>query len=239
MIVRAATAAGLLALSIVVGIVAARVSRKWLKGSRSTALQDAAEIIASGLFWLFLSVGIVLALAMTDPTQLAPIPSRLLAYFPRAIVAMLMIVGARVAGSLVGHTVVQAAHRATGKINTSLGTAVRVAILAGGAILAVSQLGIDTTILTILVAALAFGSMLGAALVVGLGGRRVASQVAAGRAMRELIGPGARVSSGALKGTVVEMHRVGVEIERSDGTRVHLPYERLLDDVVEFVRAPQ
>lgn len=238
MIVRICVAVALVLLAVVVGSLGARALRRLLKNRSSAAVQDAADVVASGFFWVVVSVGVVLALSMTDPDQLRPIPTRLLSYFPRIVVAMLIVVAARVIGTLLSHAAVQAAQRATGTVNTGLGTAVQIAVLLGGAVLAVSQLGIDTTIVTILVAALAFGVSLAAALVVGLGGRRVASEVAAGRAMRDLLAPGSGVAGKGIEGTVVALGRVGVQLETQSGTIVHVPYERLLDDAIEITPAP-
>ena len=67
----------------------------------------------------------------------------------------------------------------------------RVAILAAAAVLgAKPQLGIDTTILNILVAAVALSVTLALAGIAVVSGRHIARSVAAGRAVADLITPG-------------------------------------------------
>ena len=95
--------------------------------------------------------------------------------------------------------------------------------------LALSQLGVDTTLL-----GLALGVVVGApavaiALLTAFGGRQVASDIAAGRALRSHLKIGFRLSAGDIDGVIVAVHQVSVEVETAAGARVHLPLHCLLE----------
>ncbi|MFT5531649.1 MAG: hypothetical protein ACI91O_001677 [Candidatus Poriferisodalaceae bacterium] len=88
--------------------------------------------------------------------------------------------------SLAATAVEQAISRGTGKSAGAIPVVLKTVILTLAVILAASQLGIDTTIITIAVSSVFFSVGLGAALMVGLGGRGVA----AARALRYVLNSG-------------------------------------------------
>ncbi|NUR09956.1 MAG: mechanosensitive ion channel [Nocardioidaceae bacterium] len=94
--------------------------------------------------------------------------------------------------------------------------------------LVLGRLGVKTTLLTLLAAALLFGGASALALLVGLGGREVAAEVAAGRYQRRIVTVGARIDLDGITGTVVDLRAATTEISTdADGT-LHVPYSTLL-----------
>ncbi|MEZ5340757.1 MAG: hypothetical protein R2706_04710 [Acidimicrobiales bacterium] len=73
-------------------------------------------------------------------------------------------------------------------------------------LLAVAQLGIDTSVINLGVAAIFFGVAASLTLLVGLGGRDVAEQVASTRAVRRLVHEGDQVTLSDVSGTVLSIH---------------------------------
>ena len=67
------------------------------------------------------------------------------------------------------------------------------------------------------------------ALLSAFGGRGVASQVAAGRALRHRLRSGWQLEVGSLHGEIVELHTTFVEVEDDSGERHQLPNRWLLE----------
>ena len=110
-------------------------------------------------------------------------------------------------------------------------------ITAFAVLIAASQIGIDTQILTILVASIFFSIGLAAALVAGLGARDVAAELAAGRAVKRLLNPGDLVAYNDTAGRVINLHSVGLEIETGDGQTIVVPHSDLLSEAVHISRS--
>ena len=110
----------------------------------------------------------------------------------------------------------------------------KTAILTLAVILAASQLGIDTTIITIAVSSVFFSVGLGAALMVGLGGRGVA----AARALRYVLISGDVVQvDDVAEGVVVTVHSTSTEFETPNGNRLLVPNGKLLEASMSIQRA--
>ena len=105
--------------------------------------------------------------------------------------------------------------------------------MVGATILALGQLGIETTILIVLTAGAVATVALAAGLLAGLGGRDVASSIAAGRILRSEISEGRHI---IIDGEPMKVERLGaasVTLRSLTGDReVILTYTRLLADGV-------
>jgi hypothetical protein len=107
------------------------------------------------------------------------------------------------------------------------------------AIMALAQLGIDNTLIYILTACAFGGVMLSAALLTGLGGRDVASQIAAGRALKSQLVVGGRVANDDVSGTIVQLHATTVRLQLDDGSFLHVPYGSLFGQPFTMSAPPQ
>lgn len=224
------------------GIVAASILspivRRLLSGERRPeAVREVAPAAASFVFWALVALGLIFAIGMTSPETLEPIPSRLVAYFPKVLTAGVLLLLGNVAATLIALAIDRAMLRATGQPRPQVTRIVRASVLALTAILAVSQLGINTTIVNLLVAALVFSLGASSALLVGLGGRDVARHLAAGRYLRRVIHEGDSVTSNGVTGVVRAMHPVSIEVEVEGGVRVHLPNAQVIEEAVRVLPA--
>ena len=224
--------------AVVVGAIAARIVRNALARSSREALRSAAAPLATFVFSTLVIVGLVVALGFVDPDSLDTIPADLVDYLPRVLAAGIVAIGGNVVAS-VARTTTQRALRGTGAVRVGP-SVVRAVVLAFAFILAAAQLGIDTTIINIAAAAVLFGGAATMALLVGLGGRQVAGEIAAGRAWRTSLAVGDRVRAVRgrrveIDGTVVEIHPTTIELD-CDGRSLLVPNSQLLDVVVERIR---
>jgi hypothetical protein len=212
------------AVCILLGIVLGSYCRRTLsKSDRPDALREVAPAVSSFVFWLFVVFGVLFALAQASPGSLDHIPASIIAYVPKVIVAGVMIIAGKVAGTLLGMTVGRALLKATGKRRPSVERMIGVVVMAFAGLIGVAQLGIDTAIVNLVLASALACLSLAAALLIGLGGRDIAQHVAAGRYLRGVVQPGWLVSSGDQTGRIVGLRPASVELQLADGSIVFVP----------------
>jgi len=186
-------------------------------------------------FSLCLVIGLMAALGIVKATALDKIIDDLVSYLPRAISAGIVLILGNIAGTLAGTAAAQAFGRAAGKAAGSVPRMVKSVIMGFAAILAAAQLGVDTTVVNIAVAALLFSLGLAAALLIGFGGRTVSSEIAAGRALRRVVAPGDMVRTDVLHGRVLTVHSTAIEME-VDGESMLIPNSEVLDSTLAISR---
>ena len=223
--IAAAIAAGA---GLMLGVLAGRLTQAVLgRQGRPDVLRAASRPLASVVFSAFLVAGLTTALGFVNKEARDQIPQDLVDYIPSLLSAAIVLIGANVLAQLVQTALERTMGRIGGPALRNVPNVVRITILAFGGILAAAQLGVDTTIINIAVAALLFSIGLGAALMVGLGSCAVSGEVAAGRAVRRLVSPGDHISAGSVSGEVLDIQSVAVEVGTDDGT-ILLPHSHLL-----------
>jgi len=228
-----------MAAGLILGSIASRVVRNQMAKSKVEALRESAPPIAGLVFSACIIAGLLVALGFVSPDDLDRLPSDLIGYLPKVISAAIVAIGGNVAATF-AKTATAKAVAGSGAASRLAPMIVRLAILAAAMILAAAQLGVDTTVINISVAALLFGIAATLALVIGLGGRQVASEVAAGRVWRRSLEPGDEIrASGVagvdIDGVVVEIHPTAIEVAGAE-TTLFVPNSKLLETVVERKR---
>ncbi len=228
----------------IVGTIASRIVLTVLQRSKIEALRDSAAPLAGLALSAGVVTGLLVALGFVAPDELEQLGDDAIAFLPKAIAALVIVIGANVASTFAAAAVAKSL-AGTGGAARFAPIITKFAILGGGAIIAAGQTGVDTAVVNIGVAALLFGVAGALALLTGLGGRQVAGEIAAGRAWRTalrsgdrisaLVGSGGQSTGGGgerIDGVVVEVHPTAVEVH-SAGTTVFVPNSRLLESVVE------
>ena len=224
---------------LVIGSIASRIVRGQLAKAKVEALRQSAAAISGLVFSGCIILGLLVALGFVSPDDLDRLHSDLIAFLPKAISAAIVAIGGNIAATF-AQTAVAQALAGSGAASKFAPAIVRFAILAAAMILAAAQLGVDTTVINIAVAALLFGVAASLALLTGLGGRQVASEVAAGRVWRRSLEPGDHISARGvagvdIDGVVVDIHPTAIEVEAADAT-LFVPNSKLLETVVERKR---
>jgi hypothetical protein len=234
--VAAAIGAGL-----IIGIVLSRIVAMALgKPGRPKPVQDAARPLSSLAFSVGLVGGLLVALGIIQPDAVSQLRNDAVSFIPKILTAVIIVIIANVLSSFVVAAVGTALVRAPLHLQRQASTLARGLILVMAVLLAVGTLGIDTTVVNLGVAAVFFAVAASFTLLVGLGGREVASEVASTRAVRRLVGVGDVISVGGgdrrVSGTVVAVHPTAVEIEVGDEA-VLVPSSRLLSETVQVDRS--
>lgn len=214
---------------IVAGALADAVARRVIRRRSETELAGAAKPTGRFLFWFFVFLGVVAGVALLTPTTLETLPRDILEFLPRVLVAGLVVIGAWFAAGGVSRMVRRMLASAPVPTRRAADTLVRGVVLVTGLVFAVAQLGIDTTILTILVAVGAGAVGAAFVLLVGLGGRRIAAEVAAGRYLARHLDEGMEIVLDGTDCIVVSLHPATLVLQLPDGSQSIVTYERLLD----------
>jgi hypothetical protein len=217
-------ALGAVIVGLLSGVVGAALVRIALVKGRENRQEvvDAARATAILVFLFFAVIGIVVAVGVSDRDSLDDLPRDLLAYLPHVLAAgMILIAGRAIAFAVAGY-LRSVLSRSTTRVRTQITEATRVVITAAAAVLALRQLGIDTTILNILIAAMLFGLAAAFALLVGFGGRELSRELALGRYLARIVRIGDELTVAEVSGVVVALHPATVEVVTKDGASVHL-----------------
>ncbi len=221
-------AAILLGAGLMLGAIGGFAVRRRLVAARGG---DATSSIAGAtglfVFWVVTLIGALAAIAMVRPETLEDLPRQVLDYTPRLLAGGLILLGGYALAVGASRLVAFGLERASGRTVARVATLVRWGILGAAFILALAQLGLDTTILVLLVAVVGFGLALSTALLVGLGGQHLAREIAAGRYLSRFIEQGASIESEAGSGRVIALHPATIELESPGGPR-QLPFTKLL-----------
>lgn len=152
-------------------------------------------------FFLFLSFA-TSAVRLMGITAVADLLASILIFIPKAISAAIMILFGSMLARFLGNTIAAVADSVNITYGTAVGKIIEYAIVAIIIVLAISTLGIDTTILTTSLTIIVAAAGLAIALTFGLGSRESAKNVIAGFYVRQNFRPGQRVTLGEYSGTI-------------------------------------
>lgn len=217
--------------AVIVGFVLGTIMSQIVKRTflrRGKRMAQLAAAASSLTFSLVVVIGLLVALGFVQPDSLEQLRDDTIEYLPRALSAIIVVILGSVIGTIVSTGVREAIGRTMGRLGDQIATVLKGGVTAFAAILAASQLGIDTTVINIFVAAVCGGAALGFALIVGLGSRPVATEIANGRALRRLIATGDTIESGTTSGQIVALHPTAIEIEH-DGARALVPNSEIAE----------
>jgi small-conductance mechanosensitive channel len=191
-------------------------------------------LLARITYWLILIFFILLALGALGLTDV--VTSALNSFFvflPRLVAAMVIfLVGAFIA-RIVGDAVTAMTLQSDIPSGRVLGQAVRYSLLLVVVILALDELGVQTTILTTIIIVTVAAIALGLALAFGLGNRQLAHSIMAGFHAREEFTPGQTLTIGDHTGRLVRIGATKALLDTSEG-QISLPNIVLLNEVVRL-----
>ncbi len=158
------------------------------------------------------------------------------AYLPRVLAAILVLLLGALAARLLGHAAGLFALQAGMRGGAVLGLAVRYTLLIVIVILALEQLGLDTTLLVFMAIAVLGAAALALAIAFGWGSRELARNIMAGFHAREEFIIGRELTVQGHRGRLVRIGSVKTVLETESG-RVSIPNRLLVEEEV-LVRNP-
>lgn len=188
--------------------------------------RPASELVGTILYWLVLLVFFTAATEILGLPVVATWLGGVSTYLPRILVAILMLLGGFLAGSLARDAVASAAAAAGIAYSVLLGRVVYAAIVLVAVVTGIDQIGIESRFLTMTIA-IVIGSLVGAAaLAFGLGARTAVSNIIASHYLRQIYREGHTIRIGEAQGKISEITNTVVILENSN--------ERLVVPAKEF-----
>lgn len=225
-------------IAVVLGVISSRIVSQVFGGpTRPKPLQDAAGPLSSLALWLFVIMGLLVALGRVSPESRTQMTTDFISFIPKVITAAIIVIAATVAASFATAAVGPALGRASTAVQRQVVFGIKAFIVGLASIVATSQLGIDATVINIVVASFFFSIAAGIALLIGLGGRAVAGEVAASRAVRRLIDIGDQIEAESVTGKVMNMYPTTIEVRDSAGATVLVPSSEIISGPVKITRA--
>lgn len=191
-------------------------------------------LLARITYWLILIFFILLALGALGLTDVVTSAlNSFFAFLPRLVAAMIIfLVGAFVA-RIIGDAITAMTVQSNIPSGRVLGQVVRYSILLVVVILALDELGVQTTILTTIIIVTVAAVALALALAFGLGNRQLAHGIMAGFHAREEFDPGQTLTVGDYTGRLVRIGATKALLETSEG-QISMPNVVLLNEVVRL-----
>ena len=145
-------AAGAVIVGLLSGVVGAALVRVIILKGRDDRPEahDAARATATFLFLFFAVLGVIVAIGFTNPDTLEPIPADVVRKSPLVLSAGLILIAGRAIAFALGGMVNAAFAGSSSRLRVQLGAASRFLVTAVALVLAHSQLGVDTTIPSII-----------------------------------------------------------------------------------------
>ncbi len=194
------------------------------------------EILAQIAFFFLVLSFATSAMQLMDLTTVAVLLQNVLAFVPRAISGALIVIFGSMLARFLGGTITSVADSVNITYANALGKIIEYAIVAFVIVLAISTLGVDTTILTTSLTIIIASAGLALALTFALGARESARNVIAGYYVRQAFQTGQRLTYANYNGTVRTTFGtytvLEVTNEAGEQTTISLPNSLLLQDAI-------
>jgi small-conductance mechanosensitive channel len=216
----------------VLTVAATRLTRNRAVGGaleRSGFRQRVVWLVGGGVFWIILLFFFAEAAERLQLPVLTSLANNLVAYLPRLLLGLFIVLAGFLAGNMAFTAVSSAAARAGVRDGNVFGRAVQILLFFMAFVVGAEQIGIQSTLLTVIIAiifATAFG---GAALAFGLGSGLAASNIISAHYLMKNYRPGQIVRIGSVQGRILEITRTEVILETSEG-QVLVPARRFSEE---------
>jgi small-conductance mechanosensitive channel len=174
-------------------------------------------LVAAGVFWIILFFFVALAAEKLQLTVLTAFFNNLASYLPRLLLGAVIVLAGFLAGNLAYSTVSAAAASAGVRDGNVFGRAVQILLFFMGFVVGAEQVGIQSTLLTVMVAIIFGTAFGGAALAFGLGSGLAASNIISAHYLMKTYRPGQTVRIGPVEGRILEITRTDVILETAEG----------------------
>ncbi len=192
---------------------------------------SASNLLARLVYWLVLLVFILAAAESLGIRGVTAALEGLVAFLPKVLAAGLILLLGAVVARLVGKALGTSVGQAGIKGGLAFGQAVRYLILIFVVVLALGQLGVETTLLVATATALIASAALALAVAFGWGSRDLARNIMAGLHVREEFAIGQRLGVEDYHGRLESIGPLKSVLETEDG-RVSLPNALLIEKAV-------
>lgn len=192
------------------------------------------KALGTVLYWFIIALFTAAAVEQLELTIAAALLSSFAGYLPRVVIGLIIIFGAVVVGRVAYSTVSRAATAAGLPQADILARSAQVVLIFVGAVTAADQLGVQSTLLTVVVA-VTVGSILGGAtLAFGLGSGGEVSNIIAIFYVLKHYRVGQVVRIGGIEGEIVRITQTSVHLSSPEG-QIMVPGRRFTEEASTLV----
>ena len=199
--------------------------------TRTGVTTPASHLVGRIVYWLLLLTCLMITVESLGLTAAAMTLRALVAYLPHVLGAAIVLVGGALLGQFLGKGAQALAAGSGVEFHAVLGRAVQYIVLVMAAILAVDQLGLNTTLLNDVLGNLLTVAGAGLALAFALGSREAVRNLLAGFYAKDLFEIGQMVEVDGYKGTLEAIGPLKAIIATAEGS-VTAPNSALMDKYV-------
>jgi small-conductance mechanosensitive channel len=184
------------------------------------------------LFWGIMLTGVAGSLSVLGLSSLETTMDQIVNLSGRALVALVILIAGVLSAGWLAELVGREAENAGLRGANTFRRVVFTTVVAVSALLAASQLGLETYVL-VLIAVIVLGTIgLVAALALGQGLALLSGNIAAGRYVQDGTQVGDVISVDGIEGTVEELGYASITVRSEDGHLYRIPNRTLLENVV-------
>jgi len=196
-----------------------------------STLRNVPDIVGATVFWLIIVFFCLVMVESLGFKALTDLLARFTNYIPRIIAAVIIILAGLFLGDVLRNVTARSLRRYGFVQEQALAQVTHVLVVAIAIILGIDQLGIDSTIIT-WTFIITFGTVLGSGgLAFAIGARQMIGNMLAIRHIMKEFPVGEPVRIGDIEGVIAGFSNVAVKVRR-EGSELHIPASRFLEDIV-------
>jgi small-conductance mechanosensitive channel len=190
------------------------------------------RLLGTVLFWGVIVTGVAASLSVLGLSSLEHTMDQVVNLSGRALVALVILIAGVMGAGWLAELVAREAGRSGLRGQNAFRRIVFTTVLAVAALIAASQLGLETYVIVLLAVVILSTIGLVAALAIGQGLALLSGNIAAGRYVQDGTTVGDTISVADVEGTVEELGYASVTLRSEDGTLHRIPNKTLLENVV-------
>jgi small-conductance mechanosensitive channel len=209
------------------GLLRSSTARSTLE--RTGVRRSVPQVIGAAAFWTVIVLTAAAAIEVLGLPAVTNLVGRLAYYIPQVVAAVLIVFVGYLLGNLAFGAVSTAAASLHVAYASALGRAAQLAILLVAIVIAIGQVGIDSTFLIVMLTIILATTLGGAALAFGLGCGTAVSNIIAAHYLTKAYRIGQKVRIAGMEGRIVEIAPISVVLETADG-RVFVPAKKFSEE---------
>ncbi len=193
-------------------------SESFRRGLKTSGMERGLIDAVGGIvFWLMILLCIAVGTEVLGLPVVGMLASGMARYLPSILAAVLIVIIGIVMGNIARTTVATASTSAGLPYGDLPGRVAQVVILLIAAVVAIDQVGINSTFIVVLIAIFLATTLGGLAMAFGLGARGTVSNLLAAHYLLQHYQVGQRIRVGAVEGRIIEITNVAVLLETPAG----------------------
>jgi small-conductance mechanosensitive channel len=190
------------------------------------------RLLGTALFWGVILTGLAGSLSALGLSSLESTMDQVVNLSGRALVALIILIAGTMSAGWLAEVVAREAERSGLRGQNAFRRAVFATVLTVSALIAASQLGLETYVVVLLAIVVLSTIGLVTALALGQGLALLSGNIAAGRYVQDGTAIGDVISVADVEGTVEELGYASITVRSEDGNLYRIPNRTLLENVV-------